>query len=104
MVSCRTLLESAASSPYGVVIRSEQRGLRRSLYYEREKARREGNLAFDSLSFIAKPGGELWIVRRNQIPQPSTNQVVVSRALEITELPQRIGARGRCRLSLHRIT
>jgi hypothetical protein len=79
----RKLLEQALSTEYGIKLEVDYdldafaaRSIRRRLYQERDRARRQGDRTFDSLSVCIRnaapedhrlPRWEVWIVRRDWI-------------------------------------
>jgi hypothetical protein len=95
-----TLLDKALSTPLGIAVLTSgynaALALRRKMYNHRDKLRNKGNLNFDTLSFIAKPNGELHLIKRaeamdSQIPSKCPD----TRELGISDCPKNIITRGK---------
>lgn len=99
------LLERAANTDFGIVVSAgndfDARRLRRRLYSARQKLNADERLA--GLSVLLRPGGEVWIVKRDWIVRPP-NPDYASRPIAVGELPSSpIRARGRSRATFLRI-
>ncbi len=97
----RALFDRALSSAYGIAMEVPDhrtaRRLRRKLYGIRDKARKVGDHSLDGLSILVLLGFEVWIVKREVLPnQPLDDGILLAsnRSLEPDELPRRIGVRG----------
>ena len=68
-LSALKLLETALSNPNGLSLETighdDAVRLRNRFYFVRNQQRRKGITTFDELSFLVRPIGELWIVRRS---------------------------------------
>jgi len=59
------LFGAALDSKFGVaVVCSDPNAAKQKLYAERARLRRIGITTFDNLTFRPRPGGELWIIKR----------------------------------------
>ena len=97
----RALFDRALSSAYGIAVEVPDhrtaRRLRRKLYGVRDKARKDGDHSLDGLSVLILLDFEVWIVKRESLPnQPLDDGILLAsnRSLESDELPRRIGVRG----------
>ncbi len=95
------LLEQAMQAKYGIALEVPDhrtaRRLRRKLYGIRDKARKGGDHSLDGLSILILLDFEVWIVKREFLPnQPLDDGILLAsnRSLESDELPRRIGVRG----------
>ncbi len=98
------LMQSALASTHGVALElldfQSAKRMRRQFYALREQLREKGQHAFDTLSFISKRTGELWIIRRDAMPQSTSSQLLSMRPLILEELPAKLMARGKRKPSL----
>jgi hypothetical protein len=96
-----TVLQQAAASDYGIVLRTDDditaHQLRRKLYNYRERLRSEGNHDYDYFSFIVRSRVELLIVVRPTVKNSAPHVSAAIRALESSERPHCIRARGKSR-------
>ena len=96
----RELLQRAARAKYGIKVALANhriaRRLRRRLYHVRDLARKAKDDSFDGLSMIIWPDGQLWIVKREVLPQYDDGRAYdgTTQSLEPDELPDRITPRG----------
>lgn len=106
------LLELAVASTYGLRLCLEgwtpAHLVRRRLYVARDRARAQGDRSFDSLSIVLHPTGELWIIRRDRLPEhsdPDDGLGAHPSPVNGDELPTTVFARGpgrpRKRITLH---
>ena len=95
------LLRSASASPHGLILLvadtwSAQR-VRRRLYAARDRDRKTGNTEFDQLSVKIMPGPEVWIIKREMMPDLPIDdglELLGSEQLPEVQLPQRIVPHG----------
>ena len=94
----RALFDRALSGKYGIALEVPDhrtaRRLRRKLYGIRDKARKAGDHSLDGLSILILLDFEVWIVKREFLPnQPLDDGILLAsnRSLESDELPRRIG-------------
>ena len=91
------LLRRALSSDHGVALEIgnfyEAERARRRLYGIRDHLRRAGDKSYDSLSCVMRPGGDLWVIRRDRIPHNTLEDGLSaeSRPIGRSELPDRFG-------------
>jgi hypothetical protein len=111
----RMLLEQALSAEYGIKLEVDYdldafaaRSIRRRLYQERDRARRQGDSSFDPLSVCIRnaapegrlPKWEVWIVRRDWIRASAPENdgfTATPSPLTPGQVPLKIFARGRNR-------
>lgn len=95
------LLNAAMASVCGLVLaatdNSDALRIQRCLYRAREHARKAGSTQFDQLSFLLRPGCEVWILRREAAEALQRDDYVgcAVRNLSRDELPPRPHVRGR---------
>ncbi len=91
------LMRRALSTEHGVALEFgnfyEAERARRRIYGIRDHLRRAGDDSFDSLSLVMRPGGGLWIVRRDRLPRRDMEDGLSaeSRPLSSDELPDHFG-------------
>ncbi len=91
------LLRQALSTPHGVALEFDDwvqaERARGRLYRLRSNLRRAGDHSFDSLSLVMQPYGDLWIVRRDRLPQRDMEDGLSaeSHVLRRDELPDHFG-------------
>ena len=95
-----TVLNQALATQLGIAIVTSNYNtalaMRRKFYAFRERLRRSGNTEFDELSFIAKPNGELHLIRRAEaISSQVPTFDYTTRQLENSDCPKNIIARGK---------
>jgi hypothetical protein len=108
----RKLLEEARAADLGIKLEVDNeldtwtaRSLRRRLYLERDRARRQGDRSFDILSVCLRNVApkdsrwakwEVWIVRRDCVSNEPEDDFVTATASPLApeETPRRIFARG----------
>ncbi len=97
----RAMFDRALSGKCGIALEVPDhrtaRRLRRKLYGIRDKARNAGDHSLDGLSILILLDFEVWIVKRESLPnQPLDDGILLAsnRSLEPDELPRRIGVRG----------
>lgn len=103
MNSISQILTQATQSPLGIALQCRNTRdahiQRRKFYAEREKLRARGVSSYNELSFLLRPNGELWLVRRAAIPARTTAiDTAEIRALHSQELPSQIASRGKSRV------
>lgn len=104
MTEIEDIFRRVLDSAYGIVIAAPDdhaaRQLRRRLYAVRERARRANNTDLDLVSVIVRSdgSGDVWLVRRDRITHPQVPDLP-SRPITAAEMPAKIRARGRSRLS-----
>ena len=94
------LLRSALLTEHGVALEIgnlyEAERARRRLYGIRDHLRLAGDDSLDCLSCVVRPGGDLWIIRRDRIPRNDLEDGLSAetRPLGKNELPDRFGYRN----------
>jgi hypothetical protein len=98
------ILREALSSEYGILVSTSNPGeahaLRRRLYWERTKARGNGDTKFDGLAMIKQGYGDLLIIKRPEIPESSLCLDWPIHQLRPEQIPRVIRSRGPRRLGI----
>ena len=94
-----SLLRQALATAHGVALEFasflEAEQARRRIYGIRDHVRKSGEDTFDDLSLVLRPGGNLWILRRDKLPRGDREDGLSaeSRLIGREELPDRFGYR-----------
>ncbi len=90
------LLNDALTTPHGIALQLEDwrkaEHARLRFYRTRDQLRRSGNTSFDDLSFVLRRGGELQILRRDQLRCNYDDGLPLKqRPVRQDELPEKFG-------------
>lgn len=98
------ILREVLASEYGILVCTanpgEAHALRRRLYWERTKARDNGDTRYDGLAMLKRGYGDLLIIKRPEIPESSRCWDWPIHQLRPQQIPRVIRSRGPRRLGI----